>query len=117
MAEMTNLQTTPFVPLLDVLLGDNLNLTSNAHELKKSLIAVMPYYPLEHTHIAFSSKTSAMNFEDIINLSKKLMSLIIKMHQLGYAHRDLKHNNVLVNTNWRYVLIDFGMVQFDPDLH
>lgn len=77
----------------------------------------MPYYPLEHTHIAFSSKTFTMSFDDIVNLSKKLMSLIVKMHKLGYAHRDLKHNNVLVNTNWRYVLIDFGMVQFDPDLH
>ncbi|CAL6025570.1 Kinase [Hexamita inflata] len=115
--EKVDLQTSPFVPLVDILLGDILQVFRSQDDIKQSLIVVMPCYPVELSNLMYSQKMLKMPLDDMLMVSKKLLSLVYKMHKMGYAHRDLKHNNILVQQNWRFVLIDFGMVQFDPDMH
>lgn len=42
------------------------------------------------------------------------VSLVVRCHRLGYAHRDLKPNNVMLDAVGQMRLIDFGMIQYYP---
>eukprot|EP00703_Trepomonas_sp_PC1_P005155 JAP91451.1 Kinase, CMGC [Trepomonas sp. PC1] len=114
MRDMLTLQENPFVPLIDIVLGDLL--TTQNEELKQSLIIVMPLYQLELSKLLDSNMIQDFDLKHLLLIVMKLFSLVAKMHQLNFAHRDLKHNNIMAMQNWKFSIIDFGMVQYNPDV-
>jgi serine/threonine protein kinase len=46
-----------------------------------------------------------------------LVSVVIKLHELGLIHRDIKPANVFIASDGRLVLCDFGIVFWADDAH
>jgi serine/threonine protein kinase len=114
MRDLLSLEENPFVPLVDIILGDLL--ISSNEDLRQSLIIVMPLYELELSKLLDSQLLQEFDLFHSTLLIKKLFSLIAKMHRLNFAHRDLKHNNIMATSQWKFSIIDFGMVQYNPTI-
>lgn len=46
---------------------------------------------------------------------RQLARALAHLHDRGFAHRDVKPSNVIVEPTGRLVLLDFGLVQYVPD--
>ena len=53
-----------------------------------------------------------ISIPEILNIGKKITSALKFLHKLGYIHRDIKTENIVVNfTETSYSLIDFGLAK------
>lgn len=50
-----------------------------------------------------------LTLDQILSITCQLLEVVAYLHDNGYAHRDLKPDNVLVNNNGFLKLIDFGV--------
>lgn len=64
--------------------------------------------------LKISSKTPA-TFEELGNLFQFLLNTLKFIHHYGVIHRDIKPQNILVNSRG-FVLADFGIASFNPDI-
>lgn len=53
-------------------------------------------------------KTHNFGLKDYINFCIWLTNIIKNLHLLGYVHRDIKPDNIMVTKNRKFILIDFG---------
>jgi serine/threonine protein phosphatase PrpC len=74
------------------------------------LYTVMPLYPGEllETRIA---RRPALGLEEGRNIAIKLARGIAALHRAGIIHRDIKPDNVILETNGSLKLIDLGVVR------
>lgn len=54
--------------------------------------------------------------EELYNLCYQMCSVLDHIHQNGIIHRDIKPENILVRDDGSFVLADFGIAKFDPEL-
>jgi hypothetical protein len=50
-----------------------------------------------------------MNPDHDLKLGSALLGAVAALHDLGVAHNDVKWDNVLLDSTWRWVLCDFGL--------
>lgn len=61
--------------------------------------------------------TSELSEETFIKLFHFLLNTLEKIHQIGIIHRDIKPENILVTKETNFVLTDFGIANYNPDLY
>ncbi|MEZ5944932.1 MAG: serine/threonine-protein kinase [Planctomycetaceae bacterium] len=54
--------------------------------------------------------------DELRKLCRQMCSVIDHIHQHGVIHRDIKPENILVRDDGSFVLADFGIARFDPEL-
>ncbi len=53
----------------------------------------------------------AMKFEEALDITAQVSSGLVKAHEHGIVHRDIKPNNVLLTEDGHAVIIDFGLAK------
>ncbi|MFU1888118.1 hypothetical protein COE81_20050 [Bacillus wiedmannii] len=61
--------------------------------------------------------TSEINEKTFIKLFNFLLDTLEKIHQHGIIHRDIKPENILVTKEIDFVLTDFGIANYNPELY
>jgi serine/threonine protein phosphatase PrpC len=74
------------------------------------LYSVMPFYEGE-TLEARLLHAPQIGFEEGIAIAQKLIKAVTLLHRAGIIHRDIKPDNVLLETNGGLRLIDLGVVR------
>lgn len=71
---------------------------------------------LSTLHDAYKSSklVSASEFQHLLD---RLLEILEIIHTAGVVHRDIKPQNILLKRNKTWVLGDFGIAWFDPELH
>ncbi|KAH0571058.1 Kinase, CMGC [Spironucleus salmonicida] len=105
-------QTSPFIPLIDVIPSKFIEFYEKQNELTNCIVLVLPNYEADFSTIIYSQALDDYSIIEALFLFQKILTPINHMHQLGFAHRDLKHGNILTDKYWNLKLIDFGMVQY-----
>jgi serine/threonine protein phosphatase PrpC len=74
------------------------------------LYSVMPFYEGDtlETRLARAPQVS---FDEGINITQKLIKAVTVLHRAGIIHRDIKPDNVLLESNGGLRLIDLGVVR------
>ncbi len=81
---------------------------------------LVPYVVMErcvktlHDVYKSSRLVSVSEFQHLLD---RLLEILEVVHAAGIVHRDLKPQNILLRKNNRWVLADFGIAWFDPELH
>jgi len=57
------------------------------------------------------------NFSKAINAIRPLVEAVVTLHEKGYVHRDIKPQNVFINSNNELILGDFGLIYFEDNRH
>ena len=58
----------------------------------------------------YMKKKKDLNVIHLLEIIKKIIRGLYQMHQYGYAHLDLKPDNIMMKNPFEPVLIDFGLV-------
>ncbi|MBO0999888.1 protein kinase [Bacillus sp. SD075] len=66
---------------------------------------------------AFRGVTSKISEETFIKLFYFLLNTLDKIHQNGIIHRDIKPENILVTKEIDFILTDFGIANYNPELY
>ncbi|MEC1525439.1 protein kinase [Neobacillus niacini] len=61
--------------------------------------------------------TSEISEETLIKLFYFLINTLDKIHQNGIIHRDIKPENILVTKGIEFILTDFGIANYNPELY
>ncbi|CAG9614910.1 Serine/threonine-protein kinase PknD [Bacillus rhizoplanae] len=61
--------------------------------------------------------TSEISEKTFIKLFNFLLNTLEKIHQHGIIHRDIKPENILVTKETDFVLTDFGIANYNPELY
>jgi serine/threonine protein kinase len=76
---------------------------------ENTLVLVMEYFEAQHIRKWMQKKHGE---DDGMELFKKVIPKLVEiirfLHATGIAHRDIKHENILMNTKGKIMLIDFG---------
>ena len=67
---------------------------------------LLPHYQHSFEMFVASSRATPTNVRRAVT---QLCQAVQKLHDLGIAHRDLKTHNIMFDSNWDLVLIDFGL--------
>lgn len=54
---------------------------------------------------------------EIIKITYQLLDILLILHRMGIAHRDIRTPNVILSPNGELVLIDFGLARFTDLSH
>lgn len=61
--------------------------------------------------------TSAQpSYKELNNLFKWLLEVLLFIHANGIVHRDIKPENILIDNDGNFVLTDFGVASYNPDI-
>lgn len=74
----------------------------------REVIFLMEYCPGGHVYDLMKKNPSGVSTGDILRVLRDICSGLIALHSMNVQHRDLKLENVILNANGKYVLIDFG---------
>lgn len=58
----------------------------------------------------------AMNVQEALETTEKLLAIVSRMHERGVIHRDLKPSNVIVDEAGRPTIVDFGIALAKSEL-
>jgi len=61
-------------------------------------------------------KDTVINYENFVRLFQFLLNSLNLIHRCGIVHRDIKPENILVDEEGEFVLSDFGIANYDPEL-
>ncbi|MDF2440691.1 MAG: eukaryotic-like serine/threonine-protein kinase [Abditibacteriota bacterium] len=61
-----------------------------------------------------NDRLSATELEDLM---KQICPALDHLHSNGIVHRDIKPENILIRSNGGYVIGDFGIAWFDPEIY
>ncbi|MGF9876762.1 protein kinase [Bacillus albus] len=61
--------------------------------------------------------TSEISEKTFVKLFNFLLNTLEKIHQHGIIHRDIKPENILVTKETDFVLTDFGIANYNPELY
>ncbi|USK57403.1 protein kinase [Cytobacillus solani] len=65
----------------------------------------------------FRNDTTEISEKTFINLFYFLLKTLEKIHKSGIIHRDIKPENILVTKEIDFVLTDFGIASYNPELY
>jgi len=57
------------------------------------------------------------NFSKTLKAIRPLVEAVATLHKKGYVHRDIKPQNIFLNSNNDLILGDFGLIYFEDDQH
>ncbi|WP_062352259.1 protein kinase domain-containing protein [Bacillus kwashiorkori] len=66
---------------------------------------------------SFREDTKEISEETFIKLFYFLLNTLEKIHKIGIIHRDIKPENILVTKEVDFVLTDFGIASYNPELY
>jgi serine/threonine protein kinase len=69
---------------------------------------VTPFYSMDLLHYVNMVKPIGRDESHLAFLFRQMVKAVAKMHRLGYAHRDIKLENFVLNEELNIKLIDFG---------
>ena len=69
-----------------------------------------------HQSLKAYKKENSTSKDDLIKLFDFLKEVLKHIHSIGIIHRDLKPENILIDENNNFILSDFGIAAYDPDL-
>jgi serine/threonine protein kinase len=85
----------------------NIVKVSDVFELNNTVYMIMEY--LEGQNLkAFIEENGALSTLDASLYMKQIFDAVEKVHSLGFLHRDIKPDNIIITPDNRAVLIDFG---------
>lgn len=102
----------------EFLIGDYLNHQNLIHTMEltqegEDFFIVMEYCPYDFFNLVMSGM---MSKREAFCYTKQIINGVAHLHEAGIAHRDLKLDNCVVDTNGVLKIIDFGSVfQFRKD--
>jgi len=70
---------------------------------------ILDYYNMTLSFYKYRTLSSDNYISSIKNIFKILLSTLENIHTLGVLHRDLKPNNICINSKFEPVIIDFGL--------
>ena len=73
---------------------------------------ILDYYNMTLSFYKYRTLSSNNYIASIKNIFKILLTTIENIHTLGVLHRDLKPNNICINSKLEPVIIDFGLSKF-----
>ena len=72
------------------------------------------YVVMENTGLSLDKYVEGKSLMKKMELFKKYLIELEKLHKLGYVHRDLKPANITVNDNEEVYIIDLGFLGYAP---
>ena len=69
----------------------------------------MTEYAENMTLFDFIQKYGGLGHSFTQHFAKQLISAVHYIHRMGYAHRDLKLENIFVDKDWNLKIGDFGL--------
>jgi len=81
-------------------------------ETPKKLYIVMELIDGDGDLMQYMSTHGALSEQQAHKLFKQILSAVNYCHTAGVIHRDLKHNNIMINRDEKIKLIDFGTSNF-----
>lgn len=73
------------------------------------VLLVLPF--CENGSLDQSYKRKGFTTEHVVDMSSQIIKALAYLHGKGIVHRDIAARNVLVTSDMRYILSDFGMAQ------
>jgi serine/threonine protein kinase len=74
---------------------------------------VLPLF--KHTLSSYLHENNFISPEYVLIWSAQIICAIAQMHEHGFAHRDIKMENILIDDSNRVVICDFGMSRYMSD--
>jgi len=71
-----------------------------------------PYFAMEHIEgrsLRDVIKSKELTLDQAVNLAAQICEGLNKAHQAGVIHRDIKPSNIVIDTDGRPMLLDFGL--------
>lgn len=104
------------------LIEERINIVSyiNYEEIKLDDDCLIPAIIMKRYEKALNKlrdNTSEISEEIFIKLFNFLINTLKKIHQRGIIHRDIKPENILVTKDKDFVLTDFGIANYNPELY
>jgi len=72
----------------------------------------LPFFVMEHVEgdsLSELIEKSSLSYDDIINITIQLCEGLSKAHQSGITHRDIKSSNIIIDSDNRARILDFGL--------
>lgn len=87
-----------------------------ANDIPRAIMLGLELERLNRELSKFFKMNPKLTFLHLTELFKKILVGLYQMHQLGYAHLDLKPDNIMMRSPFDPVLIDFGLSEalMDP---
>ncbi|MEZ2458892.1 protein kinase [Salinicoccus roseus] len=104
------------------LMGDNSNIVNyiNYEEINIAQGYTVPAIIMKKYDKSlkkFKDESSEISEKIFIKLFQFLIKSLKEIHQSGIIHRDIKPENILVTKETDFVLTDFGIASYNPDLY
>lgn len=82
-----------------------------------SSIPVIIMKKYEKSLKAYRNETQPITEKTFKKLFKFLLETLSKIHNSGIIHRDIKPENILVTKDVEFILTDFGIASYNPELY
>ncbi|MFH2050797.1 MAG: serine/threonine-protein kinase, partial [bacterium] len=72
----------------------------------------LPFFVMEHVEghsLDDLIENDNLDFDEIINIAVQLCEGLSKAHRLGITHRDIKSSNIIIDSDNRARILDFGL--------
>ncbi|TNJ27882.1 Kinase, CMGC CMGC-GL1 [Giardia muris] len=111
----------PVLPIFDVVDGEGIIIDGEEPPylkvLQQSLFLVTPFYDYDLHRLIRQGALTHLSLEGVLAVIYSLLRAVAIFHSIGWSHRDIKPDNVLVNKYGQLCLCDFGMARFEAPFY